>query len=279
MKRILFVTFAMLSAVVPAAAQGTQADYDRALGLRKKYEALVGSVAETPRWIGRTHKVYYRRTVKGGHDFILVDADTKAKGPAFDHGRIAAALSAAAGKTYGALDLPFNAFDFVDGERAIQFVAESETWRCEVAASTCRKATAAEAQQGGGRGGRGGGRGTRAPPAAAAARPADGAPQTAAVAGRHEGSADLELQRHRARCRDEDRTRSCSAPTDRKGTPTSSDRWSGRRTRRRSRRTASARAIAGKCTTSSRRPPTSCSRNIRSTSTPSPATCSRCRSR
>jgi hypothetical protein len=105
-------------------AQGTQADYDRALGLRKKYEALVGNAAEAPRWIGRTHKLYYRRAVKGGHDFVLVDADTKAKGPAFDHAAIGASLSGAAGKTYGALDLPFNAFDFVDNDRAIQFVAD-----------------------------------------------------------------------------------------------------------------------------------------------------------
>ena len=141
-------------------AQGTQADYDRALGLRKKYEALVGNAAEAPRWIGRTHKLYYRRAVKGGHDFILVDADTKAKGPAFDHAAIAASLSSAAGKTYGALDLPFNAFDFVDNDRAIQFIADGTTWRCDIATSACRKATPAEAAQGGGgRGGRGGGGG------------------------------------------------------------------------------------------------------------------------
>jgi hypothetical protein len=134
MKRVALFTVLLLSAIVPLAAQGTQPDYDRALGLRKKYEALVGNAVEAPRWIGSTHKVYYRRTVKGGHDFILVDADTKAKGPAFDHARIAASLSAAAGKTYGALDLPFNSFDFVDNDKAIQFVAESATWRCDIAA-------------------------------------------------------------------------------------------------------------------------------------------------
>jgi dipeptidyl aminopeptidase/acylaminoacyl peptidase len=156
MTRVGLIAVLSLGSVVPVAAQGTQADYDRALGLRKRYEALVGNAAEAPRWVGRTHKVYYRRTVKGGHDFILVDADTKAKGPAFDHGRIAASLSAAAGKTYGALDLPFNAFDVVDNDRAIQFVADSATWRCDIATSTCRKATPQEAQQGGG-GGRGGG--------------------------------------------------------------------------------------------------------------------------
>jgi dipeptidyl aminopeptidase/acylaminoacyl peptidase len=155
----LFALFSLAS-IVPAAAQGTQSDYDRALGLRKKYEALVGNAAEAPRWVGATHRVYYRRMVKGGHDFILADAEARTKAAAFDHGRIAASLSAATGKTYGGLDLPFNAFDFADSDRAIQFVADSATWRCEIASSTCRKATPAEAQQsGGGRGGRGGGQG------------------------------------------------------------------------------------------------------------------------
>ena len=160
MKRAVLIAAAVLSAV-PVFAQGTQADYERALGLRKQFESLVGNVTEAPRWIGRTHKAYYRRTVKGGHDFILVDADAKTKGPAFDHAAVAVSLSKAVGggKSYTALDLPFNAFEFVDGERAIQFVAESATWRCTIADSSCRKATPAEAQQGGGRGGRGGGAG------------------------------------------------------------------------------------------------------------------------
>jgi dipeptidyl aminopeptidase/acylaminoacyl peptidase len=159
MKHALGLSLAATLAFTSASyAQGTQADYDRALGLRKQYESLVGNAAETPRWIDRTHRLYYRRTVKGGHDFVLADADTKTKQAAFDHAMIAASLSSGTGKTYGALTLPFNAFDFVDGERAIQFIAESATWRCTVADSACHKATPAELQQGG-RGGRGGGRG------------------------------------------------------------------------------------------------------------------------
>jgi dipeptidyl aminopeptidase/acylaminoacyl peptidase len=153
MKRLGIVALLSITSVLPAGAQGTQADYDRALGLRKKYEALVGNAAEAPRWIGRTHRLYYRRSVKRGHDFILVDADTKVKRPAFDHARIAASLSAAAGKTYGPLDLPFNLFDFVDNERAIQFASDGVAWRCDIAASACHRATPEEVAQAGGRGG------------------------------------------------------------------------------------------------------------------------------
>ena len=88
MRRVVLLLAGVVAATVPMFAQGTQPDYDRALGLRKKFESLVGRVAETPRWVGRTHKLYYRRTVTGGHDFILVDADSKAQGPAFDHAAI-----------------------------------------------------------------------------------------------------------------------------------------------------------------------------------------------
>ena len=142
-----------------ASAQGTQADYERALGLRKQYESLVGNAPEAIHWIGTSHRFWYRRTVKGGHDFQLADADAKTKNPAFDQAKIAASLSSAsaAKKPYDALTLPFNSFDFVDGERAIQFVADNTFWRCTIADSACRKATPAEQQQGAGRGGRGGG--------------------------------------------------------------------------------------------------------------------------
>src|SRR6476646_10457202 len=147
MQRSALLLLVLLTSPLPALAQGTQADYDRALGLRKMYEALVGNAAEAPRWVGRTHKLYYRRTVKDGHDFILVDADAKTKAPAFDHAGIAASLNTAAGTKYGPFTLPFNAFDFVDDDRAIQFVADNATWRCTIADSACRKATPAELQQ------------------------------------------------------------------------------------------------------------------------------------
>ena len=159
MKRIM-LTVVAISIGAPVYAQGTQADYERALGLRKKYEALVGNAAEAPHWIGNSHRLWYRRAIKGGHDFQLVDADAKTKAPAFDHTRLAASLSSVLGKSYSATDLPFNAFEYVDNGRGIQFVASGSSWRCTLSDYSCRKATPAEiAQAGGGRGGRGGGAG------------------------------------------------------------------------------------------------------------------------
>src|SRR5207249_9445457 len=82
---------------IPAFAQGTPADYARANGLRDKYEAAAGEIAGTASAVGDTHRFWYRKAVKGGDQFIVVDADTQQKRPAFDHEAIAKALSAATG--------------------------------------------------------------------------------------------------------------------------------------------------------------------------------------
>ena len=57
------------------------ADYQRAMGLREKYQALAANVPETATWIEKTARFWYRRSVKGGNEFVLVDADDAAEAP------------------------------------------------------------------------------------------------------------------------------------------------------------------------------------------------------
>src|ERR1700754_2464720 len=76
-----------------AIAQGTLADYERAQGLRTKYQAAAINLADRANWINQTNRFWYRKLVKGGSEFVLVDADTLAKTPAFDQERIATSLS------------------------------------------------------------------------------------------------------------------------------------------------------------------------------------------
>src|SRR5215831_18362367 len=83
-------------------AQVTVADYARAAGLKDRYETLTANVAEVPEWIGKSDRFIYRKSVPGGHAFVLVDAVTLSKGPAFDHARLAESLSKVAGKRYTA---------------------------------------------------------------------------------------------------------------------------------------------------------------------------------
>src|SRR5262249_59051898 len=85
-----------------------------------------------------------------------MDAETLAKKPAFDHEKLAAALSESlpsGDEAITALRLPFNEFNFVDGERAIELNARGGRWRCDLTAYKCRKSDAPAFGRFGGRGG------------------------------------------------------------------------------------------------------------------------------
>ena len=129
---------ALAFARTPALAQGTLGDYQRAYGLRERFAGLVANAPEDPTWIEHTTQFWYRKAVLGGNAFVLVDAATLEKRPAFDHAGIAAALSAARDTTYTEITLPFTRITFVDEERAIRFTLADSTWRCIVADSRCR---------------------------------------------------------------------------------------------------------------------------------------------
>ncbi|MDE3127743.1 MAG: DPP IV N-terminal domain-containing protein [Gemmatimonadota bacterium] len=130
----------LAAALAPAAirAQGTAADYARAAGLDARFEGLAVNLMDAPQWIAGTHRFFYRKSVKGGFEFELVDADAKTKEPAFDHARLATALAAALDTTVTAVTLPFARFTFVDGTREIEFVRSGHAWRCALADYRCR---------------------------------------------------------------------------------------------------------------------------------------------
>ena len=176
LNRILAVATVLAgSIVIPhvSMAQGTIADYQRAMTLRDKYTGKAIHVAEAPRWIEQTSRFYYRRSVKGGNEWILVDGATQEKKPAFDHARLAEGVAKATGRKATALELPFATFNFIDNERSIEFDVTGGPggargggggggrgaaggplpWRCSLESYTCREATLG----GRGRGGRGGG--------------------------------------------------------------------------------------------------------------------------
>jgi len=172
---MVFLT--MVLGARPAIAQGTATDYARAEGLRTRVEGLVLDAADAPTWVGPgSGQVVYRKSVQGGYAFVLVDAGTLAKRPAFDHDRLAAAFAAArdsmtpraAGpaRTVTGVTLPFSRFTFVDSARAIEFVGgarpgetvtDSTRWRCTLTSYTCRTVPREEPAFRGGPRGEGGG--------------------------------------------------------------------------------------------------------------------------
>ena len=164
----LLATVAQLAIPASLVAQGTVQDYARAAGLRDKYTGLALNVVEEPRWIEQTTRFYYRRTVKGGNEWMLVDGTTQAKQPAFDHTKLAAAIESATSRKATATELPFTTFAFVDNAKSIEFTlgtgpggargggpggpADAPPWRCSLETYMCR-----QQPDRAGRGGRGGG--------------------------------------------------------------------------------------------------------------------------
>ncbi len=128
-----------LLVVVSSLGQVTAADIERALDIQEKYDSLVINLPDPPVWQKSSDIFVYRKTVEGGHEFELVDAAAQTKQPAFDHARLAAALSAASGESYKGTNLPFERFQFVSGRAAIEFVADEARWRCDLTAYTCAK--------------------------------------------------------------------------------------------------------------------------------------------
>jgi len=167
---------ALALAVAPALlAQGTLADYQRAQGLQAKARGLVVNAPGAPTWIGKTDHFWYSRSVKGGTEFILVDAASGNKKPAFDHEKLASAISTATGHTYTAHNLPFAPqtgrggggraaagaapqtapLTIADDEQSLTFGTAGSMYKCSLSDYTCAKNGAIPAGFGG-RGARGG---------------------------------------------------------------------------------------------------------------------------
>src|SRR6266498_4586732 len=120
-------------------AQVTQTDYERAARLRTRFQGLTVNIVDRPTWIGKTNRFWYRKSVKGGNEFVVVDAEALTKKPAFDHEKLAASLSTAASKKYTAVTLPFTTLTFADNEQAIEFIADGSRWRCRLSDYICQK--------------------------------------------------------------------------------------------------------------------------------------------
>jgi Dipeptidyl peptidase IV (DPP IV) N-terminal region/Prolyl oligopeptidase family len=142
MKRKTLIFSAVLSALllpVICFGQVTAADYERAAKLREKFQGLAFNIPETAVAIESTSRFWYRKSVKGGNEFVLVDAAIPEKKAAFDHERLAVSLSAAANEKYTAITLPFNTFTFTDNETAITFAAAGSNWKCGLSDYSCEK--------------------------------------------------------------------------------------------------------------------------------------------
>lgn len=94
---------------------------------RRVYNALV-----EPNWIAGGDRFWYLNHSRHGKEFVLVDPERGSREPAFDHARLAAALSAATGRHWEAGGLPFSAITWQGTDR-IRFEVGEEHWDCDLA--------------------------------------------------------------------------------------------------------------------------------------------------
>jgi dipeptidyl aminopeptidase/acylaminoacyl peptidase len=84
-------------------------------------------------------RFWYRNTVPGGNEFVLVDPASGQKGPAFDHERLAQALGAAVGANFTALEMPIS--DLILRESGIGVELDGDRMvRCDLTRYACRAA-------------------------------------------------------------------------------------------------------------------------------------------
>jgi dipeptidyl-peptidase 4 len=139
---------AVLPMVLPILAQPpagppatlTAADYARAEKFMGYNTApLVLGAGVRPTWLP-DGRFWYRVARAEGNEFVLVDPAGARREPSFDHARLAAALSEAAGTQYEAGRLPFETFEFAGGGKSIAFTADARGWSCDLETYRCSPA-------------------------------------------------------------------------------------------------------------------------------------------
>jgi dipeptidyl aminopeptidase/acylaminoacyl peptidase/uncharacterized protein (DUF885 family) len=105
-------------------------------------DRLVFKARITPHWYHQNGRFWYRNELAGGaSEFVSVDAEQGKRQPAFDHDKLAAALSKATGKAYSRDRLPFEVIEFADDLKAIRFKVGDITWKCDLGTFECSKSS------------------------------------------------------------------------------------------------------------------------------------------
>lgn len=125
-----------------AHAQGTLADYQRSFGLAERVRQLDLQLADPATAIHKTSRFLYRRTSPGGHEWMVADAATGAKSPAFDAARLAAALAQTTGEKFDAKRLPLANVAFTEDGTALEFLAAAARWKLTLATYALEKQAA-----------------------------------------------------------------------------------------------------------------------------------------
>lgn len=131
----------LLVLAVPLAAQQPQRltaeDYARAERfLGANTFPLVTGIGVQPTWLD-DGRFWYRDATAGGSQFLVVDPAKRTRLAAFDHARLASALSTATGGRVEGARLPFRSFELSKDGRELTTMIQNRRWRCDIEAYTC----------------------------------------------------------------------------------------------------------------------------------------------
>ena len=115
----------------------TAEDYRRAESfLSANTTPLVSGVVSQPRWLP-DGRLLYRNSLVEGNEFVIADPVNRTRQRAFDHARMARALSEVIGEPQEPFDLPFGSFEFSADGRAILFAVSGQRYRCDLEDYQC----------------------------------------------------------------------------------------------------------------------------------------------
>ncbi len=102
-----------------------------------EWSSKVFSLTIEPHWVAGQDAFWYRGDLPNGKRmFIVVDTGSGAKRPAFHDEKLIKAVAAAKGPKLEAYRWPFDAVEFRDGFKKIQFVLGRDRWTYDVEADT-----------------------------------------------------------------------------------------------------------------------------------------------
>jgi len=134
---ILVIAFPVMTQQTDAPRTLTASDYARAeKWMPYNTNPLVFRSGVRPTWQA-DDRFWYRITTAEGSEFLLVDTAKGTRAPAFDHAKLAVALSAATGTTYDAHRLPFTDFELSADGQTISFSIQRRRWKCDLVADKC----------------------------------------------------------------------------------------------------------------------------------------------
>jgi dipeptidyl-peptidase-4 len=115
------------------------ADYDRAVTLlSRNIQGTIRNATVTPHWIPGRSEFWYVRDTAGGVETVIVDADTGAKRPAFDHQRLSATLNGIGDDEFEPTALRIESIRSDENQWTVDVRSGGGVIQCELADYTCK---------------------------------------------------------------------------------------------------------------------------------------------